>query len=117
MKRTACALVSTVIVTVSALAGFYFLSRPLLHAFGISEYAHGVALIGLLAICLASVAVGSIVGVFLFPVVLRPFTSAEDFWGWIGSSRGITLPYVDPLLERWAAVLYGSRPDAHARNR
>jgi hypothetical protein len=115
MNRNACALVSTVVVTASAYAGFYFLSRPLLHAFGISEYAHGVALLGLLAVCIASVVVGSVVGFFLFPAVLRPFTSAEDFWGWIGSSRSITLPYLDPLLERWAAVLYGARPHAHAR--
>lgn len=117
MNRTACALLSTVVVTVSAYAGFYFLSHPLLRAFGISEYAHGFALVGLLAICIASVVVGSIVGFFLFPLVLRPFTSAEEFWSWIGSARGVTVPFLDPLLERWAAVLYGARLHSNAPKR
>jgi hypothetical protein len=117
MNRAACTLVSTVVVTVSAYGGFYFLSRPLSRAFGISEYAHGIALLGVLGICISSVVVGSVVGFFLFPAILRPFISAEDFWGWIGSSRGVTFPCLDPLLERWAALLYGTRPQAHARKR
>jgi hypothetical protein len=115
MTKAACALVSTVVVTLSAFGGFYYLSRPLLRAFGISEYANGIALVGLLVICIGSVLVGTIVGFFLFPLVLRPFTSAEKFWGWIGSARGITLPYLDPLLERWAVLLYGPRPHVGKR--
>jgi hypothetical protein len=39
------------------------------------------------------------------------------FWDWIGSSPSVTLPYVDPLLERWAAFLYGKPPHAHHRKR
>jgi hypothetical protein len=117
MHRTACALVSSVVVAVSAYGGFHFLTPPLARAFGVSEYAHGIAVVGVLAICISGVLVGTVVGFFLFPAVLRPFTSAEDFWGWVGSSRGITLPYLDPLLERWATALYGARPHAHARKR
>jgi len=62
-----------------------------------------------LAICIGSVAIGAIFGLFLFPLVLRPFLSAADFWGWIGAERSVTIPLLDPLLERWASALYGKR--------
>lgn len=115
MKKVVCTLLSALVVTTSAGLGFYFLSRPLLRMFGISEYANGVALIALLAICIASVIAGSLIGIFLFPVVLRPFCSSVDFWGWIGSTPGVALPYLDRLLERWALLLYGPRPSAQMR--
>jgi hypothetical protein len=117
MNRNACAVISSAVVTVCAFAAFYFLSRPLLRLFGISEYAHGPAVVGMLVIFVGCVIVGAVIGFFAFPLVLRPFTSSEEFWGWIGSSRGITFPYLDPLLERWAAFLYGERPHAHRRER
>jgi hypothetical protein len=117
MNKAACTIVSTLVVTVSAFGGFYLLSRPLLRAFGISEYATGVSLLGLLVICTTSALVGTVIGFLLFPAVLRPFTSAEEFWGWIGSSRGIKLPGLDPVLERWAVLLYGPRPHTSHRKR
>ncbi len=109
MKRTFCVLVSSGVVTGSAFACFYWCSRPLLRVFGISEYANGIALIGLLVICVGCVLVGTTVGLFLFPLVLRPFLSSADFWGWIGAERSVTIPFFDPVLERWAGLLYGKR--------
>lgn len=109
MNRNACTLISAVIVTASAFAGFYWCSRPLLHYFGISEYAHGIALVALILICIFCVVIGMIVGLFLFPVALRPFLSSAEFWAWIGRERAVTIPLLDPVLERWAVFLYGKR--------
>jgi hypothetical protein len=109
MNRTACGLVSSLIITCSAFAGFYWCSRPLLRMFGVSENANGIALIPFLLICVGSVLLGTVVGLFLFPLALRPFLSPEEFWGWIGAERGVTIPLLDPLLEGWAALLYGKR--------
>ena len=109
MNRKVCGLLSSLVVTCSAFAGFYWCSRPLLRLFNVSEYAHGFALIPFLAICIGSAAIGTIFGLFLFPLVLRPFLSASEFWGWIGAERSVTIPFLDPWLERWATVLYGKR--------
>jgi hypothetical protein len=109
MNRSAYAIVSSLIVTGSAFAGFYWLARPIGKALGISEFAHGLALIPVLAICIGTVVVGTVVGLFLFPLALRPFVSPTDFWGWIGTAKGVTIPILDPLLERWASLLYGKR--------
>ena len=109
MNKPVCGLVSSLVVTASAFAGFYWMSRPLLRFFGISEYAHGIAVVYLLLVCIGPVLIGTIVGLFLFPAVLRPFVSPADFWGWIGAERGVKIPLLDPLFEAWAAVLYGSR--------
>jgi hypothetical protein len=114
MHRSAYGLISAVVVAASAYAGFYFLSRPLMRALGLSEYATGAASLALIGVCLAAVLVGTIAGFFLFPLVLRPFVSPVDFWSWIGSERGLTIPYLDSSLERWAALLYGAR--AHRRS-
>lgn len=115
MKKVAYTFTSAVVVTTSAGLGFYLLSRPLLRMFGMSEYANGVALISLLAVCIACVIAGAAIGIFLFPLVLRPFCSSADFWGWIGSTPGMAIPYLDRLLERWTMLLYGPRPVAHVR--
>lgn len=115
MKKVTCTLTSAVVVTTSAGLGFYLLSRPLLRMLGISEYANGVALIGLLAVCIVCVMAGAFIGIFLFPLVLRSFCSPSDFWGWLGSTPGMALPYLDRLLERWMMLLYGPRPVAHGR--
>ena len=109
MNRKVFGRLSSLVVTCSAFAGFYWCSRPLLRLFNVSEYAHGVDLAPFLAICIGSVAIGAIFGLFLFPLLLRPFLSAADFWGWIGAERSVTIPLLDPLLERWASALYGKR--------
>ena len=117
MNRNACGLVSSAIVTSSAFAGFFFLSRPLLRLLSISEYARGADVAALLAICILCVLAGTVVGLFIFPVVLRPFVSSSDFWGWIGTERGIKIPYLDSILDRWATLLYGRRPHQNALSR
>jgi hypothetical protein len=113
MNRKICALVSSLVVTGCAFAGFYWCSRPLLQLFGVSEYAQGIGLAPFLLICVGSVLIGTVVGLFLFPVVLRPFLSSANFWGWIDAERGVTIPLLDPLLKRWAVLLYGKRIHAN----
>src|SRR5271166_4702812 len=109
MKRTLCVLVSSLVVTVCAFGGFFFLAQRLGYFLGISEYASGLALIPLLLICVGTASIGAIVGCFLLPLVLRPFLPSDDFWAWIGAERGVAVPLLDPVLERWAALLYGKR--------
>ena len=92
MSRKVCDLIGSLVVTFGAFAGFYWCSRPLLRLFNVSEYAQGVALIPFLGICIGSVAIGTILGLFLFPLLLRPFLSASDFWGWIGAERSTNIP-------------------------
>jgi hypothetical protein len=113
MKKITCILLASVVVTVSAFAGFYFISRPLLRYFGVSEYANGAALVPFLMICIGCVVIGAIAGLFLFPVALRPFLSSSEFWLWIRAERKVTVPLLDPVLERWAVQLYG--PRSHAK--
>jgi hypothetical protein len=112
MNRIVCNLVGSMIVTASAFAGLYWCSRPLLHYFGVSEDADGIALVPFLVICLGCVVIGMIVG--LFPVALRPFLSSAEFWYWIGTERTVTIPLLNPVLERWAVLFYGNRSDARS---
>jgi hypothetical protein len=112
MKRIASLLLASIVVAVSTFAGFFYLSKPLLHYLGISEYAHGAALLPFLVICIGCAAIGMIAGLFLFPVALRPFLSSPEFWHWIRRERNVAIPLLDPLLERWAAQLYGPRNHA-----
>jgi hypothetical protein len=109
MKRTFGVVVSSLVVTGSAFATFYWCSRPLLRIFRISEYANGIALVALLFICIGCVLIGTTVGLFLFPLVLRPFVSPAEFWAWFGRERGVVFPLLNRVLERWAALLYGQR--------
>ena len=102
------------IVTASAYAVFYWCSRPLLHYFGVSEYAHSIGLVPILVICIGCVVIGGIVGLFLFPVALRPFLSSAKFWDWIGTERTVTIPWLDPILEGWAVLFHGKRSDARS---
>jgi hypothetical protein len=112
VNRTLCVLVATLVVTASAFAGFYFCAQPLGHFFGLSDYASGIKLVPVLVICVGCVLMGTVVGVFLFPLVLRPFVSSSDFWSWIRAERGVRIPVLDPILERRAVLLYAKRNSA-----
>jgi hypothetical protein len=109
MNKTLYVLASSLVVTGSAFAGFYFLAERIGHFFGLSDYAHGIALLPVLIICVGTALFGIVVGLFLFPLVLRPFVSSVDFWDWIGKERSVRIPLLDPVLERWATLLYGKR--------
>ncbi len=122
LKQSIYVLVGQLVIAGCGFAGFYILSRPLLHLFGLSEYGVGVVKIALILIFVCSVAIGAIVGMFLFPVVLRPFVTSEEFWNFINAKEQRTttgleplmklldplIKLLDPLMERWAVFLYGN---------
>jgi hypothetical protein len=99
--------VSQLVVLGSAFATFYWGSRPLLQMFGISEYANGRELIPLLTICIGTTVAGAIAGVFLIPVILRPFISSGTFWERHRFERSMKIPVLTPALEYWCEFLYG----------
>lgn len=98
-------------VTASAFAGFYWGAPPLLRYFNISESAQGVALLAFLCICIACTLGGLLVGLILYPLVLRPLVSPREYWAWVGNEHAVTIPGIGLVLERWSVFLYGSRVD------
>jgi hypothetical protein len=109
MNRIACSLTSMLVVTASAFAGFYWGAPLLLRYFEISENAQGAALLPFLLICIICTLIGLLVGLALYPLILRPMLSSIEFWTWIGGERTLKIPLMSLILERWAVFLYGPR--------
>lgn len=107
MNRVFYVGVANLCVLGSAFASLYWLAPFALQVFGISEYANGVQLLPLLVICILSVVVGCVFGLFLFPAVLRPFVAPSEFWHWLHKERSVDIPILSPLLNRWSTLLYG----------
>jgi len=63
--------------------------------------------VALLLVYLCSILTGSVLGLFLIPVVLRPFVSPAAFWDWIRDEPLVNIPLLSPLLKRWYEVVYG----------
>jgi hypothetical protein len=92
VSRIGCGLTSGLVVVASAFSGFYWGAPYVLQYLGISESAHGSALFPLLLVCVACTLIGLLIGLFLYPLVLRPMLSPIEYWAWMDGERKIKYP-------------------------
>lgn len=109
MNRIACRLTSISVVTASAFAGFYWGAPLLIRYLEIPENAQGAALLPFLLICIICTLIGLLVGLGLYPLILKPMLSSIEYWTWIGGERTLQIPFLSFVLERWSIFLYGPR--------
>src|SRR5260221_378648 len=107
MNKIAYTVLSMLVVTASAFGGFYWGARPLAKYLHISEFATGFDLFLLLSICVLCSIVGLIAGLFLYPLLLRPISSPEEYWVWAKVRKMVQVPGLSPLLRWWSQLLYG----------
>ena len=112
--RIVCLVVGNVLVLGCAFGCFYWLAPKLLRVFGISEYAQGASVAGLLAICIGCFLIGGIVGLLLIPVVLRPLVAPSAYWRWVANEPTLNVPIVSPCLSRWSEMAFGKPPKGPA---
>jgi hypothetical protein len=109
MSRVFCLVVAQIVVLGCCALSIYLLAPRIGQWSGIPAYASGWELILVFLICIFSVAVGFTVGIFAFPLVLRPFVSSATFWQWAGRERSLKIPVIDPIHNQWCRLLYGAR--------
>jgi hypothetical protein len=98
---------SALIVTVSAFCVLYWGMPPLVEYFHVPLYATGFDRLMVLGVCLFCVAVGTVAGLFLYPLLLRPVFSPSEYWAWLKPQRLVKVPGLSQLLEWWSKLLYG----------
>lgn len=117
MSRIGCGLTSGLVVVASAFSGFYWGAPYVLQYLGISESAHGSALFPLLLVCVACTLIGLLIGLFLYPLVLRPMLSPIEYWAWMDGERKIKYPPgINHVLEWWSVFVYGPKEKNGARS-
>ncbi|MBS0152477.1 MAG: hypothetical protein JSR31_16220 [Nitrospira sp.] len=104
-----CSLVSGVVVAVSAYSVLQWGALSLLQYFGISDAAQGAASFLLLFVFLVCALGGSVIGLFLYPLVLRAVLSPIEYWEWMDGEQKISVPGLSHILERWSVFVYGPK--------
>src|SRR5580698_5552732 len=89
--RFVCLAVANVLVLGCAFGCFYWLAPMLLRVFGISKYAQGASVVGLLAICIGCFLIGGIVGLLLIPKVLRLLVALSTYWSWVANEPSLNI--------------------------
>jgi hypothetical protein len=98
------------LVPIAVAGAILWLVLPRLgYLLGIPDDPHGLETAFALTVCVATAVIGFIIGVFAYPVVLRPFASSSQFWGWVESTQMVSVLLLGATLERWATLLYGKR--------
>ena len=106
MVRVFCIVVTQVVVLGCCVASIYLLGPVALKFLGISEYARGLDLFFLCLVGLGCVILGSLVGLFAFPLILWPVVSPTVFWHWAASARSVKIPLLSALHDLWCRFLY-----------
>ena len=106
MSRLGHTLLAQVVTLGSSFASFYFVSPRLLELFGISQYAYSIDRFYLLLICVGCVLAGFAIGLFAFPLLLRPFVTSASFSDWMNSQRALNVPGIGSLFGRWCRFLF-----------
>lgn len=115
MSKIGCSLVSGIVVVVSAYGALQWGAPSLLQYFWISESAQGAALFLLLFVCLACTLGGFVIGLFLYPLVLRPVLAPIEYWAWMDGEQKISIPGLSHILERWSVFVYGPKENKDMR--
>lgn len=107
MQKASFTILSSLIVTLSAFAGFFWGAQWLVRQLHISEFATGFERLIFLCIYVIGTIGGLIMGLFLYPLVLRQISTSEQYWAWVGGQTKAQVPLLSQLLHWWSKVLFG----------